>query len=252
LAEASQFRDHFSQIAARYAAFRPHYPKELFTWLASLVPAKELAWDCACGNGQATVDLAAHFAKVIGTDASREQIGAAAPRANIEYRVAEAQASGLPNNSCDLVTVAQALHWLPIDAFYGEVRRVLKRGGVFAVWCYGATHVDNDTVDELVQDFHYNRIGPYWPPGRELVEEGYRTLPFPFPEIAPPNFELRERWTLEQLMGYFSSWSGTKRYTEANGKSPLPQLEAEMLALWGDPNVAREIGWPISLRVGTA
>ena len=119
------------------------------------------------------------------------------------------------------------------------------------MWCYGATYLDNDAVDELVQDFHYNRIGPYSDrPGREHVEEGYRTLPFPFPEIDAPQFEWRERLPLEQLMGYFSSWSGTKRYTEANGKSPLPQLEAEMLAVWGDPGVPREVRWPVSLRAG--
>ena len=246
----SDFRDHFSSVAARYAAFRPHYPKELFSYLASIAPANELAWDCACGNGQATVDLAEHFAKVVGTDGSAEQIAAAKPHPKIDYKVAPAEKSGLVDASVDLVTVGQALHWLPLDSFYAEARRVLKAAGVLAVWTYSAARVEGDAVDELVQDFHYNRIGPYWPPGREHVEEGYRSLPFPFAEIATPKFEMTARWNLEQLIGYFSSWSGTKRYTEALGKSPLLQLEAEMLTVWGDPSVPRTITWPLTMRCG--
>ena len=218
--------------------------------MASIAQSRELAWDCACVNGQATVDLATHFTNVLGTDASSEQISAAQSRPNIEYRVAPAENSGLAGNSADLVTVAQALHWLPLDEFYAEVRRVLKPNGVLAVWSYGAAQIEGDAVDELAQDFHYNRIGPYWPPGREHVEEGYRSLPFPFPEISTPKFEMTVRWNLQQLIGYFSSWSGTKRYTEALGKSPLPQLEAEMLTAWGDPDVLRTVRWPLILRCG--
>jgi SAM-dependent methyltransferase len=246
----SQFADHFSSLAARYADFRPRYPKELFAYLASLCAARELAWDCACGSGQATIDLAAHFKKVIATDASAQQIAAASPATNIEYRVAPAESSELPDASADLITVAQALHWFKVDAFCAEAKRVLKPNAIIAVWLYGATHIDGDAVDELAQDYHYNRIGPYWPPEREYVENGYATLPFPFTRIESPNFEIKTRWTLDQLLGYFSSWSGTKRYIEANGKNPLAQLEAEMFAVWGDPAVPREVRWPITLRVG--
>ena len=246
----SHFHDHFSTLAARYAGFRPHYPKELFAYLATLPEERELAWDCACGSGQATVDLARRFRRVIATDASAQQIAAAKAVENVEYRVAAAERSGLEEKSVDLITVAQALHWFDVDAFFVEARRVLKPNGLIAVWIYGAAQIEGDAVDELAQDFHYNRIGPYWPPEREYVENGYATLPFPFVRIETPQFELRERWALEQLIGYFSSWSGTKRYTEAKGKSPLPQLEAEMLAVWGDPGMPREVRWPLTLRVG--
>lgn len=246
----SQFHDHFSSLAARYADFRPRYPKELFAYLASVALARDMAWDCACGSGQATLDLAAHFKKVIGTDASAQQMAAATQAPNVEYRVAPAEKSGLANASMDLVTVAQALHWFKVDAFFDESKRVLKPNAIIAVWIYSATHIEGDAVDELAQDYHYNRIGPYWPPEREYVENGYATLPFPFPRIEAPKFEIKTRWTLEQLLGYFSSWSGTKRYIEANRKNPLLQLEAEMLAVWGDPSIPREVRWPITMRVG--
>src|SRR5262245_28229841 len=93
------FHDHFSSVANRYANFRPHYPAALFDYLSTLVPRSSVVWDCACGNGQATLDLATRFEKVIATDASREQIASATPHPKIEYRVAPAEQSGLPAKS---------------------------------------------------------------------------------------------------------------------------------------------------------
>src|SRR4051812_22896386 len=69
-----EFKDHFSKQAVDYAKFRPRYPKELFRWLASIAPDTELAWDCATGSGQAAVELADCFGRVIATDASQKQI----------------------------------------------------------------------------------------------------------------------------------------------------------------------------------
>src|SRR5579872_408577 len=134
---AGAFHDHFSGVANRYADFRPTYPAALFDYLATLVPKDSTVWDCACGNGQAAVDLAARFDHVIATDASKEQIASAEPNPRIDYRVAPAEQSGLPDQSIGLVTVAQAIHWFDFDKFYAETKRVLRSGGVIAVWAYG-------------------------------------------------------------------------------------------------------------------
>ncbi len=199
------FHDHFSGFASRYADFRPHYPAELFDYLATLVPRHSLVWDCAAGNGQATYDLAERFDKVIATDASKEQIASARPHPRIEYRVAPAERSGLPEKSVGLITVAQAVHWFDLERFYAEARRVLSPGAVLAVWAYGVNEVEGDAVNQLVQDFYANTVGPYWPPERKLVEDGYRTIPFLFAEITAPAVRMEMRWTLEQLLGYFST-----------------------------------------------
>jgi ubiquinone/menaquinone biosynthesis C-methylase UbiE len=244
------FHDHFSGVARSYADFRPHYPAALFDFLASQVPAGSSVWDCACGNGQATVDLARRFAKVIGTDASAEQIASATKQANIEYRVATAEQSGLPDHSVQLVTVAQALHWFNFDRFYAEVNRVLAPGGRVAVWAYGINTVEGDAVDTLVQDYYANIVGPYWPPERKLVEEGYRTIPFPFAEITPPPFQMQADWNLDGLLGYFSTWSATNRYIKATGRNPLEKLSVDLKGVWGNPTEPRRVLWPLSLRMG--
>ena len=244
------FHDHFSGVANRYADFRPHYPVALFDHLATLVSQSSVVWDCACGNGQATLDLATRFDKVIATDASKEQIASAPAHPKVEYRIAPAEHGGLPDKSIGLVTVAQALHWFDFDHFYAEVKRVLIPDGVVAVWAYGINTVEGDEVNQLVQDFYANTVGPYWPPERKLVEEDYRTIPFPFAEMASPTFRMEERWTLDQLLGYFSTWSATSRYVKATGKNPLEPLTASLKPIWGDANLPRRITWPLSARIG--
>ncbi|NJC88504.1 MAG: class I SAM-dependent methyltransferase [Desulfuromonas sp.] len=244
------FKDHFAPVAASYADFRPTYPPALFAWLASLVPRHELAWDCAAGSGQASSDLAAHFARVVATDASPAQIAAAVPHPRIDYRVAPAEASGLPAASVDLVTVAQALHWFDLAGFYAEVRRVLHPGGVLAVWTYGVLTIEGAEVDTLVQHFYHDTVGPYWPPERAHVENGYRALPFPFAELAAPPFAMEAFWTLSQLLGYFRSWSATGRFVTANGYDPVALLERQLVPLWKEEGAKRKVTWPLALRVG--
>ena len=243
------FNDHFSGHAADYRAYRPTYPPELFTFLASLAPARDLVWDCGTGSGQAAVVLADHFARVFATDASAEQVKNARPRPNVEYAVAPAEACPLPDASADLVTVAQALHWFDLPRFYAEVRRVCKPGGALAVWSYDL-HSVNAAVDPVLARLQDEFVGPYWPPERALVDAGYRTILFPFAEVPAPAFEMTATWDLPTLVGYMNTWSATKRFEAANGFNPLDRLAADFAAVWGDPATTCPVTWKLALRVG--
>ena len=247
---SSKFTDHFTAVTPHYARFRPTYPEALFAWLATIAPDQELAWDCAAGNGQATVDLARYFKRVIATDASQAQIEAAPPCPNVEYRVAPAEGSGLPTAAISMITVAQALHWFDQDRFHAEVQRVLKPEGVLAAWAYGPLTVDEVGVDACVRTFRLETIGPYWPPERRHVESGYRTLPFPFHEISTPEFHITMDWSLTELLGYLRSWTSTGRYLAEHGTDPVNALALELTPLWGDPTTQRRVIWPLCLRVG--
>jgi SAM-dependent methyltransferase len=241
-------QDHFSGCASQYAAFRPRYPQALYQWLATTAPTRERVWDCACGNGQASADLAEHFKEVIATDLSAEQVAHAAPHDRVAYRVAVAEASGLPSAEFDLVTVAQALHWFDLNRFYAEVRRVLRPDGVLAVWCYGECDIPAAFGAAHLQHFYQQVIGPYWQPERHLVETGYRTMRFPAPELAVPDVTMIFDWSLNDLMGYVSSWSATARYIKERGTDPVPALQSAMAPHWGDPSVRRTLRWPLSVR----
>ncbi|WP_127475388.1 class I SAM-dependent methyltransferase [Sulfurivermis fontis] len=243
------FKDHFSGHAADYTRYRPGYPYALFAWLAQQAPGHERVWDCATGNGQAALGLAAHFDAVIATDASANQIAAATAHPRVRYAVAPAEASGIAAHSVDLITVGQALHWFDFPAFYAEAARVLKPGGVLAAWSYGLMQI-SPAVDAAVWRLYEPITGAYWPPERRYVEEQYHTLPFPLDEIAAPSFAMEAQWTLEQLLGYLGTWSAVQRYRKERGNDPLQLIADELAAAWGGADTVRRVVWPLSMRVG--
>jgi SAM-dependent methyltransferase len=240
----------FSTIAREYANFRPGYPADLFAWLAGSAPARDAVWDCGCGSGQASIALAGHFSQVHATDVSPEQIGAAKRHPRVTYRVAPAEQSGLDAKSVDLVTVAQALHWFDVQAFYAEAKRVARPGALLAVWTYPRPQFAEPELDRALFDFYRNEVGPYWPPERSHVDAHYATLPFPFDKIPHPDFALSLHWNLAQVLGYVSSWSATARYRQARGTDPLPRLAASLAPLWPDEGGTALILMPIVLLAG--
>lgn len=245
------FKDHFSGHAGAYHEARPTYPEALFDWLAAQAPARALAWDAGCGNGQASLALATRLARVHASDPSAQQIVNAEPRTNIDYRVEPAEECSLPDASADLVTVAQALHWFDHARFYAEVKRVLKPRGVIAAWSYADCSA-TPAVDAVKNRLYVDLTGPYWPPERRYIDEGYRTLPFPFERIDAPAFEMRVEWTLAQFLAYLRSWSATQRYLKANGVDPVALVEADLAHAWGDAQTVRSVRWDFHLLCGRA
>jgi SAM-dependent methyltransferase len=240
--------EYFSARSSDYSRYRPHYPAEWFDWLAPQCAEQSLAWDCACGSGQATEELARRFKEVIATDASADQRRNAPLLPNVEWRLASGEASGLEDGRVDLVTVAQALHWLDLPRFWQECRRVSKPEGIIAVWGYGIASLIHQSTNQIFKDFYHMVVGEYWPKERRMVEEGYVGIDFPFQEIPVPLFEMVQSWDVEHLAGYCSSWSATDRYRKATGYDPIPELREKLNRELG--SAATEIRWPFFAKVG--
>lgn len=241
------FKDHFSRIAGSYATFRPHYPPELFAYLADLCPARDRAVDVGTGNGQAAVGLARHFKEVVATDPSAEQIGTATPHERVRYAVAAADHMPVENGSVDLVTAAAAAHWFPHDAFHAEVRRVLKPEGIVALWTYWSARI-SPAMDAVLERFQYTLVGPYWPPERRYVNSAYRELPFPFQDLPSPEMEVRMIWSLDHFIGYLGTWSAVERYKAQHGADPVELVLGDLRSAWGEGD--REVRWPLAFRIG--
>ena len=244
------FKDHFSRQSAAYSRYRPGYPPVLIEFVAACAPARRLAVDCATGSGQAAVALAEHFEGVLAVDASSSQLARAQPHARVHYVAATAERLPIRDRSVDLVAAAQAAHWFDFERFHAECRRVLVPRGVVAVWTYGLMRVEA-AIDEIVDDFHANVVGADWPPERRHVEQGYRSMPFPWREEPAPAFSLECDWDLEQLMGYLATWSAVQRCRDRTGRDPLAVVEPRLAALW-PRSVARRVRWPVHLRLGRA
>ena len=187
-----------------------------------------------------------HFARVVATDASATQIAAAESAAKLEFRTAPAENSGLDDASVDLITVAQALHWFDMPAFFEEARRVLKTGGLLAVWCYERNRVD-ESCDRVISRM-FAEVEDFWPPERDIVENHYRDIEMPFTELSVPRFDMTASWTVDDILGYFRTWSAARRYQRQRGTDPFLGLEGELRQAWGRQR--REVRWPLTLRLG--
>ena len=234
------FRDHFSGHANRYGDFRPRYPDALFAWLHAHAPAG-LAWDCATGNGHAATGLAA-YRDVFATDASDTQVARAEAHPRVRYAVGTAYEA--PADALALVTVAQALHWFDAAPFFAEVTRVLVPGGLFCAWSYGLFEVD-DAVDAVVGELYREVVGPFWPPERRHVEDGYATFPWPHPLLEVPSFTMAATWSADHVLGYLRTWSASRRYVVHHGRDPVQAIEAPLRQAWGGDRAVR---WPLTVR----
>jgi len=157
------------------------------------------------------------------SDASTAQLAAARPYHGVHYVRARADAAPLAPASADLVTDAQALHWLDIPAFWQEVCRVLVKNGT---------------------------VGPYWAPERALTETGYRAVPFPFTQISVRPPDMTAHLTLPALLGCVGTWSATPGYRAARGQDPGVELRAALAPFWSDENDVRLVRWPLHVRAG--
>jgi len=240
-------------------------------WIFSRGSRHGLAWEAGCGSGQLSVDLARRFDRVIATDASDAQLARARPHPRVTYRRARAEHSGLPDaergsadgtddhrtdadgTGVDLAVAAQAAHWFDVGAYFEEVRRVGAPDAAFALVSYGPTRISAE-LDPLVEAFRVGELAPWWPPQRRHVEDGYRSLPFPFdevPEADLPELEIRREWTLDDFLAYVRTWSALRGMGEAEAASRLVALRTRLAPAWGEGGGRRRtVAWPLAIRAG--
>ena len=217
--------------AENYRRYRPDYPERLFHYLAMLSDNHDAAWDVATGNGQAAIGLAQHFSTVYASDISSRQLEFAHKRSNIQYIVGKAEQGKFPDESIDIITVAQSLHWLDIDKFFSEAKRILRPGGVLAVWYYQLLEISLE-VDAVIRYFHDQVLSDYWPIQRKALDNNFADYQFPFATIATPDFTIEKTWTFDKVLGHLNCWSATQNYIQQEGKNPLEPLRQKLASAW--------------------
>ena len=240
------FKDLFSTQSTDYAKFRPTYPPELFAYLNSLTTNHGCVWDAGTGNGQAAIELAKSFRKVIATDPSEKQLQSAPKKQNIIYLHEKAEEPSFADK-VNLITVAQAFHWFNHKAFAEAVKKTAAEDCHLVVWSYAMTSVTPE-VDAAVDPLYEGLLGPYWEKERKDVENGYKNIAMPFREIAPPEIPMKVRWTLERFEGYLRTWSALQKFVKENPDRDLTPYFSAIRKAWGNEQ-ERELSWPLNMRV---
>ncbi|MCK0145080.1 class I SAM-dependent methyltransferase [Arenibacter sp. F26102] len=242
--------DRFSQQSKNYKDYRPTYPEGMFKYIYSFCNTRNTCWDCGTGNGQVAAVLSNSFKQVFATDISQQQINNAILKPNIHYSVQRAEKTIFPDHYFDLITVAQAVHWFDLPSFNKEVNRVLKPNGIIAIWGYGLLKI-NPEIDAIINHFYQHIIGAYWDKERDYIDQSYSSIPFNFNEVViEKTFKIETQWTIDQLQGYFNSWSSVQNYKDKNkGDSPVEQLIMDIAPKWNTGH--QQITFPIFIRIGT-
>ena len=242
----TDFKDLFSVQADDYAKYRPTYPAELFAYLKTLANPPLRVWDAGTGNGQAATELAKIFQEVIATDPSEKQIASATLAQNIRYLVEKAEAPTF-SEKVNLITVAQAFHWLNHQEFAKACQKVAAQGCHLVVWSYAMTSVTPE-VDRAVDPLYNGLLGPYWEKERKDVENGYKNISLPFEEIKVPMLPMKASWSYDRFSGYLRTWSALQKYLKTHRVENLEPYFREIEKAWGKEPV-RELSWPLNLRV---
>jgi len=239
----------FSDKSDLYERSRPTYPKALYEYVADLCPLTHLAWDSACGNGQASIGLVEEFDRVFASDVSDEQISNAKQHPRVNYAVSTSEKTPLDDQSCDLICVAQALHWFDYDQFWPEAKRVLKPNGIFMALGYNWPSVNNQ-IDDAISNTIMSVIEPYWAPQNQLIWNYYRDINIPFKRIETPVFEMKVKWNLNEYFNFLHSFSATRRCMDAIGADFFDTAYECIAELWGEPTQVKVIDLDFVLYVG--
>lgn len=242
-------KDLFSNQASLYAQYRPSYPGELYEFILQQVPHPQQAWDCATGNGQAAVELARYFEKVMATDISEKQLQQAIPNEKITYSISTAEQTSFSDNSFDCITVAQAYHWFQFDAFEKEVKRIAKPGAVVAIWGYSLVVCEDEALNTIIKSFYHDTVGAYWDKERRYIDDHYTTVPFPYEVLPSKEFQITVQWNRQQLIGYFNTWSSVQHFIKANQYNPVDELATVIEKAWPGEDV-KSFYFPLFLKLG--
>lgn len=250
LFQMKQVKDNFSNQTKFYKKYRPTYPIEIYQELLPFVKTKEQCWDCGTGNGQVAIHLTNYFQSVYATDISQKQLDNAEKHERITYKVERAEKTSFSDNQFDLITCAQAAHWFDSKAFNKEVKRVGKKGAIISIWGYGLLRIA-PKIDKLIDKFYFNILGSYWDEERKHIDYELQTIPFDFNEIPTSNDKsIQTNWNLNELEGYFNSWSSVQHFNKSNPNTdPVQQIILEIKNFWKE-NEVKEVKFPIFMRVG--
>lgn len=241
-------KDNFSTQAAQYAKFRPTYPQECYDFIFEHLNNREIAWDCATGNGQVANVLASTFKQVYATDISAKQLANAPQQKNIIYKVEQAEKTDFADDMFDLIVVAQAIHWFKFDVFFEEAKRVLKPNGLFVAIGYGLMKI-TPAIDKVIYQLYEDILGSYWDVERKHIEQNYQSIPFPFQEIESPSLEILTQWNFQQLIGYLETWSSLQHYLKTNGQNPLDLVIDNLKKAWGNQEILA-VHFPLLIKAG--
>ncbi len=109
---------------------------------------------------------------------------------------------------------------------------------------------EQEKLKSALQEF-YESINSYWPPERQLVNNQYKIITFPFTEIKYPQILMKKEWTINQLVGYLLTWSSTQRFINNQGQNIMFNKLETIINSVSSIDELITISWPVYWRIGS-
>ncbi|KAH3672064.1 hypothetical protein WICMUC_004465 [Wickerhamomyces mucosus] len=226
-----------------YQDKRPGYPPSLFKAISDYHKGdRKVALDVGSGPGTASFPLLEYFDKVIATDPSDIMIkpGIEAITPDLKDRISFHVSSGeefknIEDGSVDLITCAEALHWINHENFFKEASRVLKPNGTIAFWGYiEPIFIDHPKSNDIYEKYVFEDdryMGPLWKPGKHYLRYFFNDVKIPAEEFKdvekhdyyPGKTQKKtayflgdENYSMKKFADYLSSWSAVHDWKRAN------------------------------------
>ena len=244
-----------------YSKSRPSYPQELIEKIIDFMRKREydsdhLAVDVGCGNGQVTHLFSPYFNRIYGYDVSESQIKEAIRLCNnekISFFVSPSETLPLDSETTSLITVATAIHWFNIEAFFAECNRILKPNGVLAVFLYDLPTVTQSVnslkeFQETLNDM-YKFLRPHFAKEFEIYEQKYKSLKPPFKEIERDIlFKNEVNWKVDNLLNFIESLSGYQTFSKRNPSNNFIETSrAKIFNLFNQEDTEFTVNFEITL-----
>ncbi len=213
----------FGLTAEDYAKHRTGFPDAFFerVFNEGIIKAGASIVDLGTGTGTLARGFAQRGCNVIGLDISAQMLEQArdlsekAGLNNIDFRFAKAEATGLPDDSCDVVSAGQCWHWFDRPAAAEEMKRILKPNGHIVI-----AHFDWLPLKDNIVDATERLIQKYNPKWYETSANGLGLYPEWLRDLGEAGFLEIQTFSFDMDVPYsHEAWCGRIRASAGMGAS---------------------------------
>lgn len=198
----------FGGLAAEYDRFRPSYPDALVADLMATQACRVL--DVGCGTGILGRQLASRGLSVLGVEVD-PHMAAVAGSHGLDVEVATFEDWETRGRHFDLVTCAQAWHWIePARGAQKAASLVSPNGMLACCWNYLRPHPLNDALAEV-----YQRVAPECDAANGVIEAALHDEPYAdalretgaFAQVQVTRYEWSRTYSAQEWIGWVSTQS---------------------------------------------
>ena len=244
-------RTHFDEIVANYDKIRPEYPRELFNdiFKYSNSTKGKNALEIGAGTGKATKPFLEAGYSVTAVEVGENMAEFLKERYreynNFNVILSDFENASLEENCYDLIYAASAFHWVNPEVGCPKTFRLLKNGGVVALFRYNAIPSIGEKVYEDIQTVYEKHYYSYYKSNKRPVKKshadfctpaeilhsfGFKSLSeYGFSDISMTFYDITRSFSADEFVAIRDTFSDHRGLPEDNRNALYAELKEAIL-----------------------